>query len=364
MEISIKMKNYLHKATFLIIIYSLIAMLLNLGSMAYLKHLNDYKAFPALSQDYAIGSLTSAEDDDLRQLLLNGVDGIGHPHLLATELVGIDSFAIYYTDQDCFQLELEKGRLFSQQDFSTGKNLVLVNNQTESQCIEKDGAVYWDYGGIDFQVIGVYSDIDEFGNNTPNCYISFCASALDSSAFGGFLYDAGKNTENDLAAIKENIENKSPWNVFDYASASSAEAEEFSVSGNNFNSMFAIFVLTVLLILFNSISAVYNWVAVRKHEIAVRELVGASKGGIYLWLAKGITLLILISFSIGCLASKIFLSAGLVLPTRESVQLMFGVHLQPACFLCGFVLILFLCGITAMCTIAHFHKNEIARILR
>ena len=42
------MKHFFYGAKFLIIIYSLVAMLLSLGSMAYVKHLNDYKAFERL----------------------------------------------------------------------------------------------------------------------------------------------------------------------------------------------------------------------------------------------------------------------------------------------------------------------------
>ena len=60
------MKKYLYKSNFLIIIYTLIAMLLNMGSMAYIKHTNDYKAFPELSDQYAVGSITSGETFDLR----------------------------------------------------------------------------------------------------------------------------------------------------------------------------------------------------------------------------------------------------------------------------------------------------------
>lgn len=365
MEVSIgKMKHYFKQAKFLLIIYTLIAMLLNLGSMAYIKHKNDFKAFPQLSQHYAVGSITSGEHlPDLRKRLLKAAAQNSGRYLLATEFTGIHAFAVYYTDQECFPLELKAGRLFQQEDFENSTDTVLINVSAQKNCRKKGGSLFWKYGNREFRVIGVYSNTDCFGDQTPDCFFNFCAKSLDPSVFDTFIYDASLQTLSDLKKIKVFAEKSSEDIVLDYAAIGSEQAEEFSVSSMNFTPMFMMMVLTMLLILFNSIAAVQNWLSARRREIAVRKLVGASGAEICLWIGKSLSVLIFFAWGIGTVLSWMLLKIGLVLPTRESVQLMFGLHLQWSSLLCGLAAALLLCGMMAAFAIWQEQRQEIARRL-
>lgn len=357
------MNNYFYKAKFLIIIYSLVAMLLNLGSMAYIKHMNDFKAFPQLSEQYAVGSFTSGIDGDLRNTLLASFSQMKSDYLLATEFTGVDAFAVFYTDEACFPMELHEGRLFNHDDFDSNENNVIVNESAKKNCVVKEGTLYWNYGGSYFSVIGVYDDVDEYGGKTPACFINYCASELDSSIFGNFIFDSNGNIEKSLETVKLNVEQQADANFLDYAIVNSDEAKEFYVSGSNFKPMFGMLLLTAVMVLFNSIAALQNWLAVRRKEIAVRKLVGASNQSIFLWIGRGLFYLVMMSFLFGAIASWIFLRIGLLLPTKDSVQLMFGVHMQWTSLIYGFISAIVLCGFVAAVTVWRFHKKQIARSL-
>lgn len=346
------------------VLYMLAAMLLSLGSMAYTKHQNDYKAFPQLTAQYAVGALTSGNPEtDNRRLLLEAVNQSGGDHLLALRFDGIQGFAVYYTEKSCFPLKLKEGRLFSEEDFKQGKDVALVSESVRKECQFMDGRAYWDYGGSLFQVIGVYDDVDLYGDKSPDCFLNLCAKQLDPSIFDSFIYDAGHRTMEDLGAVKAFVEEKSQLNYFQYAQVGSQAAEEFRTSATSFAPMFMMLVLTALLVVLNSVSAVQNWLLARRGEIAVRKLVGAANASIYLWIGKGLSVLMLLSFAMGAILSRLALAAGLALPTQESVRLMFGVRMQWGSLLYGFFAMVLLCGGTAAVTVWRFQKTEIARAL-
>lgn len=71
----------------------------------------------------------------------------------------------------------------------------------------------------------------------------------------------------------------------------------------------------------------------------------------------------MMSFLFGAIASWIFLRIGLLLPTKDSVQLMFGVHMQWTSLIYGFISAMILCGFVAAVTVWRFHKKQIARSL-
>lgn len=358
------MRHYLYRAKFLLILYILTAMLLNLGSMAYMKHLDDFKAFPQLTSEYAVGTITSGESNiKSRKLLMEATSKGKGDYLLAVQFAGIQGFAIYYTKSSCFSLSLKEGRLFRSDDFQQGKNTVLVNESTRRRCITKDGITYWNDGGSLFQVIGVYSDVDLYGDQSPDCFLNFCAKQLDDAIFNSFLYDAGQRTIPNLKVAKSFAENQSEWNSFRYAQIQSQAAEEFRISGTSFTPMFMMLLLTAVLIVLNSVSAIQGWLMARKAEIAVRKMVGASNYSSCCWIGKNLVSLIMLAFGGGALLSKLILEIGLSLPTKESVQLMFGIQIQGDTFFYGFLGMLLLCSCTAAITLWHFQKSEIARIL-
>ena len=200
------MKHFFYRAKFLIIIYSLVAMLLSLGSMAYVKHLNDYKDFEQLSSDYVVGTITCADEGpDLRGALLQAAEKCSESFLLAADFTGVRAFAVYYTEASCFPLRLTEGRLFDEEDFQEKKNVALVSLSTRERCVDKGGRIWWDYGGTLFEVVGVYKDTNSFGDRTPDCYLNLTAQTLDTSIFCSFIFDAGTDTADDFDAIKNEI---------------------------------------------------------------------------------------------------------------------------------------------------------------
>lgn len=357
------MKKYLYKSTFLIIIYSLIAMLVNLGSIAYIKHINDFKAFPELSNEYAVGAATSADDNDMRELLIESFRQSEGDYLLASEFTQIDAYAVYYTTSKYFPLKLSSGRIFTEKDFQNKSNTVLIREDIQNKCFKQNGSLYWDYGGAIFRVIGIYPAVDKTGSKAPECFLNLQASNLASSIFSSFIYDAHNKTLSNLEKVDQVVENLSDANLFEYAVAASDEAEEFDFTTTNFTTMFMMLLLTIVLIVINSSSAVYNWLLVRKREIAVRKMVGASDKDILFWLGKGILFLVMMSYCIGSFASKCILEIGLQLPTKESVQLMFGLETKIEAYFSGCFAVFFLCGLTVAVTVYTFRKKEIVRML-
>ena len=355
------MRHLFYRAKLLIIIYTLTAMLLNLGSMAYVKHLHDGKVFEQLSSDYVVGYLTSAEENpDLRGALLSASSENSGSFLLAADFTGVRAFAIYYTDASLFSMELKSGRLFQSDDFEQGRDAVLVNETTAAECVRQEGKLWWNYGGTLFEVIGVYADEDSFGGRTADCFLNFTAESLDTSIFSSFLFDAGGDTEKDFEAIEQEILSWPEGWYIDGAPANTKEAKEFSVSGTNFGVMFLMLLLTAILILLNSVSEVQNWLQARRKEIAVRRLCGASAGAITFWIWKNLLILILISFAAGAALAGCFLKAGLNTPAAESVQMMFGLHMQWFHVFLGFAAVIVFCTATALLAVWRFRRHRIA----
>ncbi len=355
------MRHLFYRTKLLIIIYTLTAMLLSLGSMAYMKHLHDSKAFEQLSPDYIMGFVTSAEENpDLRGVLLDTAKRHSDTFLIAADFTGIRAFAVYYTDPSLFSMELKEGRLFQIGDFENGRDVALVNKTTAAECARQDGKLWWNYGGTLFEVIGVYEDEDSFGGRTADCFLNLTAESLDTSIFSSFLFDAGRYTESDFSAIRQEISSRSGGWYIDGAPVGSEEAGEFSVSGSNFGAMFLLLLLIAALILLNSISEVGNWLQVRRKEIAVRRLCGASAGSIVFWIWKNLLALILISFAAGTALARCILEVGMHTAAAESVQMMFGLHLQWFHVFLSFVAVILFCTATAFLAVRQFRKQEIA----
>lgn len=341
-------------------------MLFTLGGTAFIKNIGVIKPFQEVSKNAIVGTFISNDTVSGKHIydsLINGNES-NTDFLFAIKMNSINSVAIYYTSNTLFDKNFIKGREFSQNDFDARSNTVIVSDNIEKKCVMKNGTRYFEYNGDYYEVIGVYSAVDNKKDKTLDCYFNYYAKNLDPVVYKDFVFDAGFNSVDIFNELINNTAELEDNNCeISFVKLDSIKGTEFEDTMTNFASMQIMLIITATLVLLNSVSVSINWLEWYKKEIAIRKLSGASKKDINLWIIRNMLVFILIAFFLGVIMSKIFLVISTCLPVAHSVQLMFGRNINLSGALIGFSFVAILCGSIIAITIRHYNHKSIKESL-
>jgi hypothetical protein len=360
------LKTIFYKAKILVLIFSLVSMLFTLGGMAFAKNAGIYKPLPQLSDDAVVGAFRLPDGADGKEVfgsLIGAGGGSGRGFLLATELIMIDAVAVYFSGEDIFPLDIVWGRSFSEGDFQNHADAVIVSQETRDRCVARGGALYWDYGGDSYEVIGVYRADDSYVN-PPKLFICLTARQLDPDVFRSFIFDAGGGSAEVLGSMFSQTVAGYPGLEMECIPLADAEGSEYVHYASNFEGMQGMLLLLALLILLNSMSAFSNWVTWHRKEIAVRKLCGATERQIVRWVAGKMALFIAVAGLVGIACARIFMAAAAYLPVAASARAMFGSEFSPQGLAIGLCMLVLLCGGVVALSLVRHRKKEIVEIIK
>lgn len=357
------MSQYFYRAKSMIIIFTATAMMFTLGGMEFLKNREDQKLLPWMSSHYAMVSLTQNEENSPildKEKLLGQLSMEKEEFLLMKQYAMTDVYGVYDPSGRLFHLNLIKGRMFTKEDFQKKANTAVISSLSKTDCVTRNGILWWKHQQKWYQVIGIYDGTDQGTDALTTCYINLNAKNLDGVILDGtYVYDTETGTEKNLKNVSKNIMKKYPGAVIDYSMYKGYHNLQFANKGDNFNAMFLLLLATAFLVMMNSFSVCYNWISTKQKEIGVRRMVGAEKKSIYLWILKSFYILLGTSFFIGAGAVKIFLVTAGRLPVADSVRMMFGRHISFVSIFIGFVTVSVLGLVILLISLWQYHKKEI-----
>jgi hypothetical protein len=324
----------------------MVAMLFTLGGMAYLKNMQIYKPFPQISDMGMIGGVMAQEGDNGKKAFMELADMASNeetPFLFASYFVIANSAAVYYSDPKMLPIELTEGRMFSEQDFSSNADVVLINSERRNECNERDGALWWNYAGEEYEVIGIYNSPED---NAVDAFYNLTADSLSSDMFGDFVFDAGTESASVFDEIAARYYSEHPNAFIGFVPLSESKGSEYVHEGATaFGAMELMLIATAILVLINAMSVGASWLTWYEKEMSVRMLCGATRRKIQLWIVGKWLSFAAISEVIGILCVAVFLVITKYMPVAESVSLMYGKHIEWKGVSLGFLGLLLLGGI-------------------
>lgn len=314
------MRQYLHKTGLLLTIFIMVSVVFNLCGAAIKHQKEPEKLLPNLSNEYVL-----AERNNSMKIktYITYFEKVKKEFLLGVVLDS-NMRAVYAKDNMWKGLRLLSGHTFTEKDYDTRTNTVLISDGMQTLCQKVDGVYYYDYNGEKYEVIGVYKDTNSSGIYSPKCILNLYASSLQSEKNWeiGF-FDCGNNTWAQLnnCGISKNKSLKI------YAATNKKDGY-FANKVTNINMMLIIYAGLGFMILLHSLTATENWIEGKKHEIVIRRLVGATKTQIFKWLLLQFVSLLLITVFVGAFLTKVLLICNYNWYLSYTISAMFGTRLS------------------------------------
>lgn len=245
---------------------------------------------------------------------IKSANGLSENHVKLSMLGYSDTFSIYQNlrKEENWIIEMEladgimgvcyntfhfhphilSGRNFSQEDFSTQRNVVLIATSMKKHCEQEGDTLYYYLDDMKFEVIGIYEKENNFVNEDANVYINFTASQMANFSGSGYVYvDSEKRNpislvsgcENDAICIQEERGKITDKDFF----VKNIKDQELTVEA---------YVVVLLVMVCNLVSIINQWIYRRKKEIYVLHLVGASKRKIRKKIDSDMLIVMLTSF--------------------------------------------------------------------
>lgn len=313
------MRQYFYKSGLLFSIFIMVAIIFSLCGSAIENNQKLSKFLPVLSDDYVILEASGKKAltlEDYRK----SFESIKGKYIFGVVLSGGYMRAVGDSENALSDFTLKSGKMFSNEDYKQHTNTVMIREDMELLCENKEGNMYYYYDGASYKVIGVYEDRNRESQTSAKCIFNIYASSLsDNTEWEVGFFDAGERSS---ALLDESmIIHKLALN---YYAAKSEQNNYFASFGNNLGMMLLIYLGLAFMVLLNSFTAIQNWLEGKKHEIAVRRLVGASKGKVHLWLISNFMSFVIISMMIGMMFVKVFLLCINLWDISPTMVLMFG----------------------------------------
>ncbi len=195
-----------------------------------------------------------------------------------------------------FSPDITEGRSLSEDDFITGKNVIIISEELKNETFLINNKRYYNFDGILFETVGIYKKSDNRINEDSIAYYNLNSNEVinsDSqtcSIVGSYKF-AANDTQKVLNRIdkplgikitKSSVDNTLPEKIQKAVSAQAATVIAL--------------ILVAVLVIINSLNTTSCWIENRKKEISIRRMVGASNINIYLLLIKDYWLLLTVSF--------------------------------------------------------------------
>lgn len=358
-----------YNAKWMLLFFTIIAMLFTLGSMAAAKKSNAGKPLPQLSDNYVVGGITYNQDIGEafnKKAMLNAFQQNSQSTILLSPTGDgqHEGYALYYSGKTDTGLQIVEGKNFSKNDFLEGKDCILVNALLKDDCVKKKDKWYFDYNNKQLEVNGFFSGKDKYGNKLRDFYVCYTAQCLGKDLYTTYVYDSQGMPMDDFADIKQMIEDRYQGVVIEAVANDSTDAIEYIGQADNAAEMIRLWFLAAFFVILNSFSVCRNWIESKKVEIAIRRMVGAGRRQINAWIYKSFCSILLVSFLLGVLLSKAFLTFTRILPVYDSTLLMFGGQLNLEGIFGGAILLFAIGSLVIEITLRQTRRKELAEIMK
>lgn len=261
-----------------------------------------------------------------------------------------------YTVNHKFEPNIVWGRTFSQEDFMNKTNTIIISEELNDKCIEKNGEKFYGFDANYFEVIGVFKSNDNIINKDALAYYNLASKKItsknliyDNYILGNFQIDAGDKTKELVKNLDDYCTVKITRSIIDN---SFSERLQKTISSQSLT-LFPV-ILIIFMIILNSISVSSNWIENRKKEIFIRRLVGATNGRIAIMLFKDFFLIATFSYIVALLLAIIMSKVGLIT--------LFNFKLSIATTIISYGLTMITGLISSGLLLMTYYKNSISQI--
>lgn len=354
------MRQYFYKTPFLISIFTMVAILFSLCSIAIINSNAIKKILPILSNDYWIV-------DDLEnnyktiEKYANFFASLPQACTAGIILEDDAACALSSTDNRLDKIKLTEGTIFSSHDYAKKLDTVLLREDMKPLCHIMKGQPYYRYLGIDYKVIGFYKDLQKSSVCSYKYIFNLHSKSLNHTAnWSVGFWDMGKEGEEFLSHNEIIINSK-----LTFYAADSENGMLFSDAiVSNLKLMIMLYIIVAITILLNVFMATRTWLRGKKKEIAIKKMVGASQFQICTWLIISFMSLILISFALGIAIVYLILKIINIWEISPSMVMMFGSQLEWIGIIYAFFIV-FIIGLSIISlTLRRYFQNEIIEIVR
>lgn len=331
-----------------------------LGTMLFLKE-EVSKPMNFMTDDFCFIQIVSAKDNGYRQVTESVKRACKNDFVIAYEYTFKGrGGAVFYSSPGLFSVDLTEGRVFSQKDFDSRRNVAMVNDAGgDMTTVAENGKEYLVVDERKYEIIGRFHQPDSF--NTKDWYISMLTDNLkETYPDGAYLFSSRNNTSyRDAKRFeKDYSRHLSSDGHIVVTKHDSEEGREYIFQ--NYAIVYIMLGGAILVIILNSFSAVRYWVAARKGEVAVRRLVGATGKNIFRWLLGEFMATVMCCSVAGFLFSHVALWVALKTPSEESVRLAFGEQITMHGAALGFGFLMLMGFLNIMICLKHELKEAVA----
>jgi ABC-type antimicrobial peptide transport system permease subunit len=362
------MKSFLYKSKLLISIFCVSAFLITLASASIVKFSSKgLKEIPGISDNYIISEINLLEDKDDNYLKIQDlIDDIifNQKTYMLVKRYKLGR-GILYSKNYKFDLNIIKGRLFNQNDFSTKNNVAIISNDYLSECVEKQNKLYVTHLGLPYEVIGVFEGIVGSSVDEIMYYVNLNSDNLkDESIFGVYYFDFKSNTTRIFNNIKEFIMNHNEHTIINHQRGVNKDSSKITRVISNSKLMIIIILIGGILVIVNAFSSTTVWIGARKKEIGLRRMFGGKKYQIYLWIIKEYLKIIFLSFAMGILPAILLILNSKSIESVPSIYHLFGDIFNVLYIIVALIILLVLGILILILALKHFNNIMISKNLR
>lgn len=291
---------YIIKKSKFVIMFSFIISLCILSIFSILYYSYEEQGLPTnyVSKNYS--SFSMIPNSNKTNLLINSINKhSSHYFLLKNDdsnILGV------YDHGESFHPKMIRGKSLTKEDYENKSNVIIIDQSLVSDCIKKGSTSYYIYDSQSYKVIGVFETQHKVANHhNAHAYYNLVSKNILSSEQHNsinrtYFLEAGHYS----ASIMKKISNKGLLDISQITSGRSIHDRLESVFLSQYN-IVSCLLLILLMMFFNSISMIMNWIESRKKEVSIRCYCGATKKQIYTLFIKQYMIIFHITFLLSAL---------------------------------------------------------------
>jgi ABC-type antimicrobial peptide transport system permease subunit len=339
----IHIKQILHKASLLIILFAAVAALFTLCFSSIAAYYYSQTVWPDfLSGQHITAKIQQWQEDTGTTVkikdLINYCKIRDDNFILYKDYQMTQGRAVYLGGNTSFNPELVEGRNFTQEDFEKQTPTVLIAEMLNDRCILKEGKQYFLHENNEYQVIGKfrrgpyrqYVEQDKFD---ATYFVNMAASFdtnLNTTLNGNYNIDAKEKSLEFLKAFASLARQINPYIRIDVKEVTIvSNTQKLLQALNNSIKLVSVFILTAFLILLNISSITNYWIEGRKKELSLRMLSGGKPPAIIKMMLRDYLLIVTIGYGFGLLI-------GIIILHSETFSFIGGT-IYPAVVIVGYV---------------------------
>lgn len=328
------MRQYFYKSGFLLLIFTAVAVLFSLCSIAIMNQKQSEKILPFLSDNYLVVYDTGRKYMQMSDYadLMQKLDAEYTTGIIFENRSGC---ALYSATQAPEHLKITEGRYFTREDYEQHSDVVMLREDAKTLCEKRNGNYYYSYIGTEYKVIGWFQDIKRSSVSSIQCIFNIYSESLNKNESWEIAFLEMKELGMDTVSHCEEIADSG----LEFYEMDSEKGNINSDIASNVNMMIGLYLLVAIMVFLNVFMATKNWLRGKRKEIAVRKMAGATVFSIYWWLLFSFAGLVTIAFGISIFIVKLFLFLINAYPISSSMAMMFGDRMRFMGLLAAFIVI-------------------------